>query len=358
MMVAGAGMIPGASIPGVGAALGVSSALTSTLGSFASLPITSQFSGIVTSATSVLGSGTLDSLRTLGANTFPALTNAIPGGFAGALSAIAPGGMANGGLTGLIGSTAGAIMGGGDLSQFAQVFSSAQGFAGQANQFINSNLNIGSLASTFGPLTGGMDSVITGGFSQVSQAFGSLGGDLGKLGNLIDMSNLSNLGNPSALIQQLANVGGLTSTVESVLRTAGVDAASITNLASGNLAEIAGSANKLLYEGMTKITGDDLAQVKNILGVTTPNIGSMADLLNPTKILPNSFPTLTMPTPDGLRGIYTSAAGAVNSNLEQFLVTPKDFLPASETLLTTARSVGNQAPTALAGLTNVTRMIG
>jgi hypothetical protein len=30
-----------------------------------------------------------------------------------------------------------------------------------------------------------------------------------------------------------------------------------------------------------------------------------------------------MPTPDGLRGIYATTAGAVNTNLEQFLVDPK-----------------------------------
>jgi hypothetical protein len=73
---------------------------------------------------------------------------------------------------------------------------------------------------------------------------------------------------------------------------------------------------------MTKVTGSDLAQVKSVLGVTTPNIGNMADLLNPAKILPTSFPALTMPTPDGLRGVYASAAGTVNSNIEKFLSAP------------------------------------
>jgi hypothetical protein len=48
----------------------------------------------------------------------------------------------------------------------------------------------------------------------------------------------------------------------------------------------------------------------------------MADLLNPAKILPTSFPTLTMPTPDGLRGVYASASGTVNTNLEKFLSVP------------------------------------
>lgn len=323
-MIAGAGMLPGigGAIPGIGTALGVNTSLVSNLGSFDSLGITSQFSGVVSAATGTLSGGVLDSLRTLGADIMPSLTNAIPGDFASALSAVAPGGMATGGLSGLVGNMASGIMGSGDLSKFGQVFGSAQGYLGQANQFINSNLNIGNLASTFGPLTGGMDSLITGSLSQVTQAFPAFGSDLGKLGNLIDMNNLPNLGNPSALVKQLADVGGIVPGVENVLKTAGLDNLGISKLATGAFPGLADSANKLLYEGMTKITGSDLAQVKNILGVTTPNIGNMADLLNPAKILPNSFPTLTMPTPDGLRGIYATASGSVNTNLEKFLVDP------------------------------------
>jgi hypothetical protein len=346
MSVAGAGLLPGAgAIAGLGAGLGVNAGLTSALGSFGSLPITGQFSDIVTNATGVLGGGTLDSLRTLGADIFPALTNAIPGGFASALSAVAPGGMASGGFTGLIGNMSSGIMGGGDLSQFGQIFNAAQGFASQANQLVNSSLNIGSLANTFGPITGGMDNLVTGGFSQVTEAFGALGSDMSKLGSLIDMNNLPNLGDPSALVKQLSNVGGIVPGVESALRSAGLDSSLLNNLASGGLTNISDSANKLLYEGMTKVTGSDLDQVKSILGVTTPNIGSMADLLNPAKILPTSFPTLTMPTPDGLRGVYTSATGTVNTNIEKFLSAPnipstigKQGLDITQTALDIARS--------------------
>jgi len=323
MSIAGAGMLPGAgAIAGLGSSLGVSSTLTSTLGSFNALPITGQFSNIVSSATGVLGGGTLDSLRTLGAGTFPALTNAIPGGFASALGPIAAGGVFDGGFTGLISQTASSIMGSGDLTQFGQIFNSSQGFIGQANQFVNSGLNLDGISATFGSVTGGMDSLITGGFSQVSEAFGSLGADLGNLGNLIDMNNLPNLGNPSALVKQLASVGGLVPGVESALRTAGLDSGTIANLATGGFVDVGDSANKLLYDGMTSITGTELDQVKNVLGVRTPGITNMADLLNPTKILPTSFASLTMPTPDGLRGIYATAGGAVNTNLERFLVDP------------------------------------
>lgn len=327
MMIAGAGLLPGAAgIPGIGSALGVPASLTSALGSFDSLPITSAFSGVVTNATGVLGGGVLDSLRTLGADSFPALTNAIPGNLSSALGVMAPGGVFNGGLTGLVSGAASNLLGGGDLTQFSQIFSAAEGFAGQANQFINSNLNITNLASTFGPLTGGMDNLMTGAFNQVSEAFGSLGGDLGQLGSLIDMKNLDNLGSPAALVGQLANVGGLVPSVSNVLKQAGLSTGQITDLVSGNLGGLTDSANKLLYQGMTQITGSELDQVKNILGVTTPGISNMADLLNPVKILPNSFSTLTMPTPDGLRGIYASTDGAINTNLQKYLTSSQQTI--------------------------------
>jgi hypothetical protein len=324
MMIAGAGLLPGAGgIAGLGSSLGVSSSLTSAISNFTSLPVVSQFSSVVSAATGSLSGGVLDSLRTMGQD-FTALTNAIPSSFTSALSAIAPGGVANGGLTGLISQTAQGIMGGplGDLTQFGQIFNSAQGFVGQANQFINSNSNIGAIANTFAPLTGGMDSLITGSFSQVTEAFGSFGSDLSRLGSLIDMNNLPNLGAPSALVKQLASVGGLVPGVETALRSAGLDSLDIANLATGGFTNVSASADRLLYQGLENITGTELAQVKNILGVTTPNIASMADLLDPKKILPNSFPALTMPTPDGLRGIYADVGGAVNTNIERWLQDP------------------------------------
>lgn len=322
MSIAGAGLLPGAAaVPGVGASLAVSPALTSSLSGFDGLGITGQFSDIVTSATGVLDNSTLDSLRTLGAGIFPALTNAIPAGFVADLAPIAAGGVFDGGFTGLISQTASGIMGSGDLTQFGQIFNSAQGFVAQANQFLNSGLNLDNLSATFGPLTGGMDSLITGGFSQVTEAFGALGSDLEGLGNLIDMNNLPNLGEPSALVKQLASVGGLVPGVETALRAAGVDASAINSIASGNFADLSDSANRLLYQGMTQITGSDLNQVKNVLGVRTPGINSMADLLDPAKILPTSHTTLTMPTPDGLRGVYVSA-NTVNTNIERFLQDP------------------------------------
>lgn len=322
MMIAGAGMLPGAS--SLGASLGVSSSLTSAIGSFGSLPITGQFSGIVTAATGVLGSSTLNSLRTLASSTFPALTNAIPSSFTSALSAIAPGGVANGGLTGLINSTASGIMGGGDLSKFTQVFNSAQGYLSQANQFINSNLNLSGITETFNKVTGGMDSLMTGNFSQISSSLGQFGSDLSKLGGLIDMKNLPNLGNPSELLSRISNLsGGEIPGLNQILSQAGVSTSTLTSVLTGQ-ANLDATAQKLLYTAMGQVTGPALTQVKNVLGIspTLTNITKMTDLLDPKKILPNSFDKLTMPTIDGLQNVYTNVSGSINTSIEKFLQDP------------------------------------
>jgi hypothetical protein len=70
-----------------------------------------------------------------------------------------------------------------------------------------------------------------------------------------------------------------------------------------------------MYQAMTQITGDSLAQILQVMGVKTVGITTMADLLNPQKLFPNSFATLTVKTANGPRAIYSNTTGSVNTNL-------------------------------------------
>jgi hypothetical protein len=74
-----------------------------------------------------------------------------------------------------------------------------------------------------------------------------------------------------------------------------------------------------MYRAMTQITGSDLEQILTVLSVTTVGINTMADLLNPLKLFPNSFQSLTAPTAYGPRAIYVDQVGSVNSTLVQEL---------------------------------------
>ena len=365
-LIATAGMLPvNSTNPQIGSSLAVSSNLTAVIDDYENLPVVAQYINVMTLAQPAnLANSTLSNLQTLGSGTFPALTDVIPSGYD--LTEIAPGNVyiayssGNqfvGGFSGLITSMATNIMGGGDLTRFLQIYGACQGYAGLTNQYINSTLNVATIASTFGPTNGGMDNVTTGGWNQVTQAYGAFGQDLTNLGRLINMKDLDVLGSPAALLKQLAAEGGLYPAVVNVLTQAGVTTDQISDVAAGRLGEIDDSVNKLIYQAMTQIVGNTLQQVCAVLGVTLPigqssalpfdseqpfaqplspaatstatanTINTMADLLNPVKIFPNSFATLTMPTPDGLRAIYATVDGAVNTNLEQYLTSTPATLP-------------------------------
>jgi len=80
-------------------------------------------------------------------------------------------------------------------------------------------------------------------------------------------------------------------------------------------ASVSDSAQRLMYNAMTQITGDNLTQILSVLGVTTIGIETMADLLNPLKLFPNSYQSLTAPTEYGPRDIYVNSSGSVNTTL-------------------------------------------
>ena len=200
-------------------------------------------------------------------------------------------------------------------STFSEVVTGATDLLGSGTLESLLNTVVNGTDSISKAVFSGMDNVITGSLSQVSQAAGVFGGDLKNLGSLIDLNNIQNLGNPSALLQQVARVGGAIPAVTNALKQAGLPTSVIASLTSAQGINVTGTLNKIAYDAMAKVTGPALSQVKAVLGVKTGNIGNMADLLDPKKILPNSFMTLTAPTTNGLRGIYSSATGSVNASL-------------------------------------------
>ena len=76
-----------------------------------------------------------------------------------------------------------------------------------------------------------------------------------------------------------------------------------------------GGRGKVAYPALCTIQDADLVDVLAILQVTTPNITSMCQLLDPVKIFPVSFASLTLPGPDGPILIYNTT-GEVNSVIE------------------------------------------
>jgi hypothetical protein len=106
--------------------------------------------------------------------------------------------------------------------------------------------------------------------------------------------------------------------VSVVFVAAGIPTETVLNFTNPT-ASVSDSIQRLMYVAMTQITGTGLQQILQVMGVTTTGINNMADLLNPIKLFPNSFQSLTVPTASGSRAIYVDASGAVNTSLESQL---------------------------------------
>lgn len=281
---------------------------------------------------------TLDLLLSIGDYSCPALGNSIPdlpiGSFPNLsaeyltydtttdTSTIDPSGFSL-----LIEQTGSAYLGNGDASQFAQGFAAVQGYIESTNTVITSAAN----ANTYlGPTYTNMDSLITSGISDVNPSFSEFGTDLAKQGQLVNPKNITNFGTPAALLQQLAKVGNMLNGslpgVQNALNAAGLTDKDIANLVNNNQESLFNPKGlsaydfdvlqKKAYTGMTNVTGADLVDVLTVLDVTTPNVTTMADLLNPVVMFPNSFTTFTTPGPGGLVPVYQNSAGEINATVQ------------------------------------------
>lgn len=274
--------------------------------------------------TTVITPSTIASLQGIGAFTCPALGNTVPNKYIAKapplttsffLPVMPP---TSPGFTGYIYYVGQNYLGNGDISKFSQMFNAAQGYVQTTNIFINSAVNAQDyLENTFS----NMDNLVSGDLTQVNLDTTGFGQDLEKLGNLMNLSLVADLGFPFPLIQQVVKKGGLITPLVVALTLAGVNENIVLDLANPRLT-VSDSVQKQMYKAMTLISGEDLKQILQILGVTTQkivsqggyesadlstdlqsptglelvNVQTMADLLDPSKIFPNSFSTLTTPT--------------------------------------------------------------
>lgn len=292
--------------------LGVNVELTAAIGAYESLPAIEPLLDTITIGAAgnvgntILSNATISTLQTLASNTCPALSDSVPAGYPTLVVSTNPPG-----FTGLLTTKANTYAGNGDVSKFVQAISIAEGYALQTNLFVNSAVNSQTyLGNTFTTT----NNMITGDITSVNLATIPFGQDLARLGNLINLDNLENLGSPLALVQQIGAISGSIPILAVYFVAVGVPQEIVINLTDPTLS-VTDSVQKLMYEAMTQITGTDLAQVLQVLGVTTAGIETMADLLNPVKLFPNSFLSLTAPTANGPRAIYMDSTGTVNSNL-------------------------------------------
>ena len=302
----------------------VSPALISAIAAYSATPVMAAF----------FAAEALDpTIDTLGASLVPAFSNSVPAAYSSLGTQ----------MTDVITAQATLDSGSGDISKFVQAFNLASSYGRLTNQFINSAVNSQTyLAGTFTST----NDMITGDVTKINLSTPAFGADLVKLGGLIDLSNLAILGSPLALIQRIVQLTGNVPVLSLSLLAEGVSEDIVLNLTDPTLS-VADSVQRLMYQAMTKVTGTDLTQILKVLKITTAGINTMADLLNPVKIFPNSFQSLTVTTSAGLRAVYVNATGSVNTALETLLPNYvivaynrlKQIIPADQALANKALSV-------------------
>jgi hypothetical protein len=287
--------------------IGINANLTAAIASYENTSLISPFLDTIAvgSTGNILAANVIVNLKTLAANTCAALSNSVPPAYSSL-------GLQ---MTDVVLAQAELDICGSDVSKLTQAVNQAQGYVDQTTTFINSAVNSQTyLGNTFTT----MNSMITGSVSSINLATDDFGTDLKNLGRLINLANLSNFGSPLALVQQLYSITGTIPTLSVAFINAGISDEIVLNLTSPTVSVI-DSAQRLMYQAMTQITGNDLTQILTALGVTTVGITTMADLLNPLKLFPNSYQSLTAPTATGPEAIYVNSTSAVNTNLTSLL---------------------------------------
>lgn len=204
-----------------------------------------------------------------------------------------------------------------DLNKFVQAFAAADGYIGVTNKVIESAVNANQY---LGPTFTNMDDLITSELSSVNLALDVFGEDLGDLGNAINPAQPESIGLPSSILNQITLIaGGLTPALDDALEENGVD--------PGNLSDPPTAQEESdIFDALEQITGDDLQQALDILDTTTPNLNTLADLLNPVLAFPRSFASLTFPTRAGAMLIY-NLDGTINSDLDMVFETGDATIP-------------------------------
>jgi hypothetical protein len=326
--------------------LSSSTALTNTLGKVGSLPTGLQ--STFTNMSSGLGDGVFSagfdvfSGDALGAMALPAgLSNVLPTGLSEAASVM------GGSLSGvdIVGSA----------SKFGTIFSSADGFVGSANSMIAAATN--SANAFAGGTFPGMDGIMSGNLTGITNALPDFGTDLASLGSTINFESISNLGSPGQLLQNMDLAGNLGPMYDKladisidprIASSLGGGLSTVTNAINNNtggltISNLGVDLNKLadigpalpnniqsqIYDGFAGLSTTELGDVKGILKNTQASITSGSDLMNPQKLFPTSFSTLTAPLRTasvGDRAIY-DAQGGVNGEFDSLGVNLTGALP-------------------------------
>lgn len=236
-----------------------------------------------------ISQSTYDALINMGSTTIPALGNSKPSTYNRTYS----GEMTKYGWLRLIAYQAYTefnVNGGTSYSDFLNTFAVCYSYSQRSNQLIgNYNKATTFLTSNYSNMSDLITSDITG----VSLSTVYWGQDLIRAGRSIDLSRINDFGLPSVLLKTLQLNRALTPSLNVALLSAGFTSSELDSILNGY--PVTTTQERLLYSSFCVISGNDLSDICILLNCQTPNLSMLADLLDPKKLFPNSYQTLTCP---------------------------------------------------------------
>jgi hypothetical protein len=161
------------------------------------------------------------------------------------------------------------------------------------SSYVNSKTFLSGLYSNINDLT-------TSNISGVTQSFKLFGIDLVATGRAIDLKNIDRFGLPSVLLKTLQTNNVLTQPVKLALIYQNLTVEELQAILNTNQVPTPAQEKKI-YDAFTLVTGDDLSSKERGilygLNVNTDiiKLNTLADLLNPKLLFPNSYMSLTIP---------------------------------------------------------------
>jgi len=181
------------------------------------------------------------------------------------------------------------INGGNSYSNFLNTFMACDGYLSTSNSLIKTY----SMATTFLKTTySTMNDLITSDITGVSLSTVYWGKDLIRVGRAIDLRNISQFGLPSILLKTLVANNALTDSLKVALISAGFSDSEIQSIVDTTATT---AQEKNLYGAFCVLMGTDLIDICTLLNCQTQKLRTLADLLDPKYLFPESYQTLTYP---------------------------------------------------------------
>ena len=211
-----------------------------------------------------------------------------------------------------------------DYKDFLSGYMAASSFVEYTNKAILSMTNSQDfLDGTYS----NMNDLISADIAGISLATSTFGRDLMTSGKAINLAKISTFGLPSNLLETLQKYNAITKEVSLAILSSGLQLDELAQILT-NFTSVTKEQERRLYAAYNLIVGDSLNDVLVPLNCKVRGLESLADLLNPQKLFPNSYQTLTVPVYNTTQGPTNSKTyypiyvnGGLNSNLRSPLVT-------------------------------------